>query len=82
MNKSILCDQIYDAVLLRDLHCNWEIVCCLGREINIYSLLGESRVGGLVVNFNDVQLQKKFSNLVTIMNTQLPLHLSQSEQRT
>ena len=58
MDEAVLGDEVDDAVLLRDLHSYWEIVCCLWREEHVNSLLLEYRISCLVVDFNNMKLQK------------------------
>ena len=58
MDEAEFGDQENDAVLLRDLHSYWEIVCCLWREEHVNSLLLEYRISRLMVNFNNMKLRK------------------------
>jgi hypothetical protein len=57
VDETVLGDEVDDAVLLRDLHRDGEIVGSLGREEDIDSFLGEGRVWEGVVDFNDVELK-------------------------
>jgi hypothetical protein len=56
VDEPVLSDKVDDAMLLRHLHGDVELVCRLGREVDVDILLGERGVGRLVVNFDDVQL--------------------------
>lgn len=49
-------DQVDDAVLLRNLHCDGEIVGGFRREEDIDCFLLEGRIGWLVADLNDVEL--------------------------
>ena len=56
VDEAVFGDEVDDAVLLRNLHSNWEIVNCLGWEVDVYCLLGKYWVRGLVVDLDNVQL--------------------------
>ena len=58
VDKAILGDHVDDAVFLGYLHGHGEIVRGLWREIDINVLLGIRRIGGLVVDLDDVQLER------------------------
>lgn len=58
VNEAILGDEVNDAVLLRHLHGDREVIWCFSGEENVDSLLREHRVRSVVVNFNDVKLDK------------------------
>ena len=55
VDKTVLCDKVDDAVLLRNLHCNGEVVDCFLREVDVNRLLSKHWVGGLVINFDNVE---------------------------
>ena len=57
VDEPVLGDEVDDAVLLRDLHGDREIVRGLGREEDVDGLLGEHWVRGVVVKFDDVKLE-------------------------
>jgi len=49
-------DQVDDTVTLRDLHGDWEIVCCFWREEYIDCLLCEWDIGCFVADLDNVEL--------------------------
>lgn len=61
VDETVLGREIDDAVLLGDLHGDREVVGCLGRKVDIDSLLRERRVGRLVINLDDVKLYSDIS---------------------
>ena len=62
VDEAILCNEVDDAVLLRDLHGDREVVSCLGREVNVDVLLSVWSIGRLVINFDDVELRRILGN--------------------
>lgn len=54
MDEAVLCNQVNDTVLLRDLHGNWEIVCSFGGEEDLCSFLRERRIGRGVIYLDDM----------------------------
>ncbi len=56
MDEAKLGDEVDDAVLLRNLHRDGEVVGRLGREENVDGLLREGGVGRLVADLNDMEL--------------------------
>lgn len=58
MDETVFRDEVNDAVLFRDLHCDWEVVRGLGREVHIDGFLDEGGIRSRVVNFNDVELYR------------------------
>ena len=54
MDEAVLRDEVDDAVLLQDLHSDWEVVGRLGREEHVDGFLREGRVRSLMVNFDDM----------------------------
>ena len=57
MDEAVLRHEIDDAVLLRYLHCDREVIRGFRREIDVNGLLRERRVGGCVVDFHNVKLR-------------------------
>ena len=56
VDESEFRDKVDDAVLLRDLHGDGEIVCRLGREEDVDLLLLEGWVRSLVTDLHDMEL--------------------------
>lgn len=56
VDEAVLGDEVDDAVLLGHLHGHGEIVRCLSGEEDVDCLLGEHRVRGIVVDFDNVEL--------------------------
>lgn len=56
MNETVLGDEVDDAVLLRDLHRDREIVGSLRREENVDGLLRERRVWQGMIDLDDMEL--------------------------
>lgn len=58
MNETVLGNHVNDAVFFRDLHRHGEIVDGFGWEEDVGGLFLERRVGGLVIDFNDMKLEE------------------------
>ena len=54
VDETIFCHEVYDAVLLGNLHGYREVVGSFRREVNINGLLCERRIGGIVVDLHDM----------------------------
>jgi len=61
VNEPIFGDQVDNSVSFGNLHCDRKIIYGLWREIDVYSFFGEDGVGRVVINFDNVQLQKGLS---------------------
>jgi hypothetical protein len=57
VDKSVFCDQINDTMTFRDLHGDGEIASGFSGEEYISRLLREYWIGGVVVDFNNVELR-------------------------
>ena len=55
MNEAVFGDHVDDAVALRHLHSDWEVIDGLLREINVHGLFGVASIGLVGVNLNNVQ---------------------------
>lgn len=58
MDKSEFGDEVDDAVALRDLHGDWEVVGRFGREEDVDGLFLEWGVWRLVSDLHDVELSR------------------------
>ena len=56
MDEAVLRNEIDNAMFLRYLHGNREVVGGLGREVDIDSLLDKGWVGGRVVDLHNMEL--------------------------
>ena len=54
MDKTVFRYEVDDAMLLRYLHGHWEVVRCLGWEVDIHGFLDEWRIRSGVVDFNNM----------------------------
>jgi hypothetical protein len=54
VDETIFCHEVYDVVLLGNLHRYWEVVGSFRREVDINRLLCKRRIGGIVVDFHDM----------------------------
>lgn len=71
VNESVFCDEEDDAVTSGNLHCDGEIIGCLGREEDIDGFLLEGRIVGIMINFDDMQLTKSATS--QMINTFAPV---------
>ena len=58
VNKSVFGNEEDDAVTWRDLHCDRKVVRCLGRKEHIDSFLLEGRVVWIMIDLDDMQLER------------------------
>lgn len=81
--KPILRDEVYDAVLLRHLHCDREVASCFSREIHVDAFLGERSVGRRVINLNHMKLYGGSDEYTILASVSLcsPLHRLQCALR-
>jgi hypothetical protein len=63
MNEPVFCDNKDDSIFMADLHGNREVIDSFRREKDFDGLLLERRISFLVVNFNNLKLQRKKKRL-------------------
>jgi hypothetical protein len=66
MDEAMFRHEVNDAVLFRDLHFYWKVICGLRWEEDIDSFLDERRVRSRVIKLIDTELSSQLSRMPRI----------------
>jgi hypothetical protein len=72
VNKTEFGHQVDDTVTLRDLHGDWEIVCCFWGEEDIDCFFLERDIGCFVTDLDNVELYGQLELVKSLNEVSLP----------